>query len=174
MKILIYLLILTYFLGCAANRNSRVSPLYADDPYWKQYSPKELSKVIVTEGDLKRKYHPIAKIYVDSSGSDLSLSFERMKQEGANIGADAVIKIQVKKQYEGQSTNLYTGQNYGPVNRHYIEGLAVLYSVPRKTSTSRIPSNISPSKQDEKSKLLRRYINKEITREEYVELMKKL
>ncbi len=60
-------------------------------------------------------------------GRDKSLSFARMKEEGAKIGADAVIQIKVSTQYEGQNVNLYNGQNYGPRNRHTLEGLAVVF-----------------------------------------------
>ncbi len=118
---------LAFFTSCAAERNVRVAPLYADDPYWSQVTPKPNSAVFVTEGDLKRKYRPIARIIVDSVGGDKSLSFARMKEEGAKIGADAVIQIKVSTQYEGQNVNLYTGQSYGPRNRHTIEGIAVIY-----------------------------------------------
>jgi uncharacterized protein YbjQ (UPF0145 family) len=50
-----------------------------------------------------------------------------MREEGAKVGADAVIRVRVASQYEGQNVNLYTGQNYGPRNRHTLEGLAVIY-----------------------------------------------
>lgn len=113
--------------ACVAHRNVRVAPLFADDTYWTQVVPKAESHVLVTEGDLQRKYRPIARIFVDSVGRDKSLSFARMRQEGAKIGADAVIQVKVSSQYEGQNVNLYTGQNYGPRNRHTLEGLAVIY-----------------------------------------------
>jgi hypothetical protein len=110
-----------------AQRHVRVAPLFADDPYWARVAPKPETAVLVTEGDLQRKYRPIARIFVDSVGTDKSLSFARMKEEGARIGADAVIQIKVSLQYEGQNVNLYTGQNLGPRNRHTLEGLAVIY-----------------------------------------------
>ena len=113
--------------SCAAHRNVRVAPLFADDPYWTQVAPKAESALVVTEGDLQRKYRPIARIFIDSVGWDKNLSFTRMRQEGAKIGADAVIQIKVSSQYEGQNVNRYTGQNYGPRNRHTLEGLAVIY-----------------------------------------------
>lgn len=113
--------------SCAAHRNVRVAPLFADDAHWTRAAPKAESAVLVTEGDLQRKYRPIARIFVDSVGRDKNLSFARMRQEGAKIGADAVIQIKVSSQYEGQNVNLYSGQNYGPRNRHTLEGLAVIY-----------------------------------------------
>jgi hypothetical protein len=42
--------------GCAAPRNVRVAPLYADDPYWHKVAQKQAERVLVTEGDLRRKY----------------------------------------------------------------------------------------------------------------------
>ncbi len=113
--------------GCAAARRVRVAPLFADDPYWAHVAPKDESSVLVTEGDLQRKYRPIARIFVESVGRDKSISFARMREEGAKIGADAVIQIKVSTQYEGQNVNLYTGQDLGPRNRHTLEGLAVVY-----------------------------------------------
>jgi hypothetical protein len=113
--------------GCTAPRHVRIAPLFADDPYWSHVTPKPESAVLVTEGDLKRKYRPIAKIFIDSVGRDINLSFARMRVEGAKIGADAVIQIKVSTQYEGQNVNLYTGQNLGPRVRHTLEGLAVIY-----------------------------------------------
>lgn len=118
---------LAILAACAAQRHVRVAPLFVDDPYWGQVAQKPESAVLVTEGDLKRKYRPIARIFVDSVGTDQSLSFARMKEEGAKIGADAVIQVKVSTKYEGQDVNLYTGQNYGPRNRHTLEGLAVIY-----------------------------------------------
>jgi hypothetical protein len=118
---------LVFLAACAAQRHVRVAPLFADDPYWARVAPKDESAVLVTEGDLQRKYRPIARIFVDSVGRDKSLSFARMKEEGAKIGADAVIQIKVSTQYEGQVVNLYSGQNYGPRNRHTLEGLAVVF-----------------------------------------------
>lgn len=118
---------LVFLAACAAPRHARVAPLFADDPYWSRVDPKHESAVLVTEGDLQRRYRPIAKIFVDSVGRDKSLSFARMKKEGAKIGADAVIQIKVSTQYEGQNINTYTGQNYGPRNRHTLEGLAVVF-----------------------------------------------
>jgi uncharacterized protein YbjQ (UPF0145 family) len=116
------------FLGaCAAQRHVRVAPLFADDAHWAQVAPKDESAVLVTEGDLQRKYRSIARIFVESVGRDKNLSFARMRQEAAKIGADAVIQIKVSTQYEGQNVNLYTGQNLGPRNRHTLEGLAVVY-----------------------------------------------
>lgn len=125
---LIAVLTMLSFLSCASPRNVRVSPLYADDPIWLNRTPKEPINIIVTEGDLKRKYIPFAKITVDSTGRDKERSFDRMRAEAAEIGADAVIKITISSQYEGQSVNLYTGQNYGPRNRHTLEGIAVKFS----------------------------------------------
>jgi hypothetical protein len=119
--------VLMLLVACAAHRNVRIAPLFADDTYWTQVVPKPESVVLVTEGDIRRKYRPIARIFVDSIGRDKNLSFARMRQEGAKIGADAVIQIKVSSQYEGQDVNLYTGQNYGPSNRHILEGLAVIY-----------------------------------------------
>lgn len=119
------LCILMFFGSCAARRNVRVARLFADDPYWAQVLPtKDESKVLVTEGDLHRKYHPIAQIFVDSVGWKKELSFARMRQEGAKIGADAVIRIKVSTQFEGQVWNRSGGS---PRNRHTLEGLAVIY-----------------------------------------------
>ncbi len=107
---------LVLLTGCVATRHARIAPLYADDPYWTRVMPKPEANVIVTEGGLLRKYRPIARIFVDSVGSDKNISFSRMKAEGAKIGADAVIQIAVSAQYEGE--------NY---MRHTLEGLAVIY-----------------------------------------------
>ena len=123
----ILLFALCLFTACMAERHVRVAPLFADDPYWTKVVPKIDSNVLVTEGDLHRRYRPIARIFVDSAGRDKSVSFNRMKEEGAKIGADAVIKVAVSTQYEGQIVNLYNGQNYGPRNRHTLEGVAVVY-----------------------------------------------
>ena len=112
---------LLFLVACVAQRYVRVAPLFADDPYWAKVAPKPESAVLVTEGDLQRKYRPIARIFVDSEGWDKSLSFARTKEEGAKIGADAVIQIKVSVQYEGQD------QNNIPRNRHTLEGLAVIY-----------------------------------------------
>jgi hypothetical protein len=114
-------------VGCVAQRNVRVAPLFADDPYWTQVKPKDEAQVLVTEGDLRRKYRPIARIFVDSVGTEKELTFDRMREEGGKIGADAVIQVKVSTQYEGQNVNLYTGQNFGPRNRHVLEGLAVVF-----------------------------------------------
>ena len=59
--------------------------------------------------------------------SDKELSFDRMKVEAAKIGADAVIKVAVSTRYEGQDFNWITGKNLGPRNRHFLEGIAVIY-----------------------------------------------
>ena len=123
-SILALLCALVFFAACAAQRHVRVAPLFADDPYWTRITPKLESTVLVTEGDLRRKYRPIARIFVDSVGIDKSISFARMKEEGARIGA--VIQIKVSSQYEGQNENPYTGQN-GPLNRHTLEGIAVVF-----------------------------------------------
>jgi hypothetical protein len=121
------------FASCVATRHVRVAPLFADDPYWSAVVPKGESDVLVTEGDLQRKYHPIARLFVDSTGTDQNISFARMKQEGAKIGADAVIQIKVSSQYEGQNVNLYTHESLGPRNRHTLEGLAVIDDAPNIT-----------------------------------------
>ena len=106
--------------GClAAKRHVRVAPLFADDVYWTHVTEKPISEVMITEGDLKRKYKPIAKIFVDSIGTDPSISFDRIKKEGAKIGADAVIKIKVTKGAAG-----------GDDERHFLEGIAVLFEKP--------------------------------------------
>jgi hypothetical protein len=104
------------FVGCAARRHVRVAPLFVDDAYWSQVTPKKESEVIVTEGDLKRKYKPIATVFVDSIGREPDISFARMKKEGAKIGADAVIKVKVSKQSAGHNRE-----------RHFLEGLAVVF-----------------------------------------------
>lgn len=113
--------------ACAAKRYVRVAPLYADDPYWTHVIPKPDSAVLVTEGDLERKYRPIARVFVESVGTDKNISFSRMREEGAKIGADAVILIKVSSQYEGQNVNAVTGNTTGPRNRHTLEGLAVVF-----------------------------------------------
>jgi hypothetical protein len=113
--------------GCAVKRQVRVAPMYADDPYWATVVPKPDSAVLVTEGDLQRKYRPIARVFVESVGSDKGRSFSRMREEGAKIGADAVILIKVSSQYEGQNVNTVTGQRMGPRNRHVLQGLAVVF-----------------------------------------------
>ena len=120
-------LALLVLLACSAPRNVRVAPLFADDPYWSSVKPRLPSEVIVTEGDLIRKYRPIARILVDSVGRDRSVTMERIREEAARIGADAVVKITMTTQYEGQAYNLYTGQPLGPRNRHTLEGLAVVF-----------------------------------------------
>ncbi len=118
----------TLLVGCAAARHVRTAPLFADDQYWERVVPKDKSAVLVTEGDLQRKYRPIAKIYVESVGRDKNISFARMRDEAAKMGADAVIQIMVSNQYEGQDINVVTGQNLGPRNRHTLVGLAVVYA----------------------------------------------
>jgi hypothetical protein len=52
-------------LGCAGSPTTRVSPYSWDDPYWKaqNYENKDPESVIVTEGDLERKYREVATIY---------------------------------------------------------------------------------------------------------------
>jgi hypothetical protein len=128
--VMLFLLCPLLFLSaCMATRHVRVAPFYADDPYWTQVTPKPESAVLVTEGDLQRKYRPIARIFIDSVGRDIDLSFARMQEEGAKIGADAVIQIKISSQYEGQNVNPYTGKNYGPRNRHTLEGIAVIYEM---------------------------------------------
>jgi len=99
MKKTLLILMAVALVGCMvpAKRHVRVAPLFADDVYWTHVTEKPVSEVMITEGDLKRKYKPIAKIFVDSIGTDPSISFDRMKKEGAKIGADAVIKIKVTK-----------------------------------------------------------------------------
>lgn len=104
--VLALLYIVALLVGCTAARHVRVAPLFADDPYWGQVAPKDASTVLVTEGNLKRNCRPIARIFVDSVGSDKNISFARMREEGAKIGADAVIQIKVSTQYEGQNVNL--------------------------------------------------------------------
>lgn len=126
-KTALSLAVVVSMLGCVAARHVRVAPLFADDPYWSRAKPRPPSEVIVTEGDLLREYRPIARIIVDSVGSDRSITKERMRKEAARIGADAVIKIGVTTQYEGQDYNLYTGKPLGPVNRHMLEGTAVVF-----------------------------------------------
>ncbi len=117
---------LVFLEACTAPRNVRVAPLFADDPYWAHVAPKQESEVFVTEGDLQRKYRPIAKIFVESKGKKLTHSFARMKDEGAKIGADAVIKIKVSSQYMGQTRNPYLDTTR-PINRHTLEGIAVVF-----------------------------------------------
>jgi len=98
-------------VSCVAKRNVRVSPIYADDPLWVNKIPVTKKDILVTEGDLIRKYTPFAKITVDSVGSSKEHSFGRMREEAAKIGADAVIKVSVSNQYEGQDVNLFSGQD---------------------------------------------------------------
>jgi hypothetical protein len=127
-RILVVLLLvcLVVFVGCAAKRRVRVAPLYADDPYWAQVEKRPIDGIIVTEGDLRRKYTPIAKIFVESVGWKKEISFKRMKRECARIGADAVIKVKVSTQYVGQVENIATGKSFAR-NKHVLEGVAVIY-----------------------------------------------
>jgi hypothetical protein len=117
---------LTLLASCAAKREVRVAPLFADEPYWTTVVAKPEKDVLVTEGDLQRKYRPIARIFVESVGTNKSVSFERMKKEAAKIGADAVVQIKVTSRYDGQDVN-YKGRDLGPRNRHTLEGLAVVF-----------------------------------------------
>lgn len=126
-KSIVVALVLPLILGCAAKREVRIAPLYADDPYWTHVIPKADSAVLVTEGDLHQKYTPIARLFVESTGRDKGRSFARLREEAAKIGADAVIQIKVSSQYEGQNVNTVTGQPMGPRNRHTLEGLAVIF-----------------------------------------------
>ena len=70
---------------------------------------------------------PIARIIVDSVGGDKSITMQRIREEAAKIGADAVLKLTQTTQYEGQRYNTYSGKPMGRVNRHTMEGLAVVY-----------------------------------------------
>lgn len=122
-----------------APRNVGFAPNYADDPYWSTATPRDPEKVLLTEGDLQRKYTVKGKIRVDSTGEETSISMKYLRREAAQRGIDAVIKIRVSRQSEGQvgvgneTVNYVTGQSYGygsltvPIVRHYIEGEAVIF-----------------------------------------------
>jgi hypothetical protein len=124
-------------VGCAteARRNISFAPNFADDPYWATATPRDPTKVIMTDGDLLRKHTVKGIIRVNSLGSEESLSREYMRNEAAARGIDAVIKIKSVRQSEGQSggevVNYVTGKSYGystsPDVRHYLEGEAVIF-----------------------------------------------
>jgi hypothetical protein len=92
-------------LGCAGSPTTRVSPYSCDDPYWKaqNYENKDPESVIVTEGDLERKYREVATIYTEGGPKDKEEAFSLMRSRLSEFGADAVIKVRKKKNknYEG-------------------------------------------------------------------------
>lgn len=128
MKILLSLFFTLLFLGCGSGSQVRVAPIFYDDPYWKNYTAKDPSSIIVTEGGLQKKHKQIAKLYYEGHPKRKEEAFTAMGKQAALLGADAVIKITINTQYEGQAVNLFTGQNYGPRNTAYYEGIAVIFN----------------------------------------------
>jgi hypothetical protein len=101
----LYTILCLLFLGCAGSPTTWVSPYSWDDPYWKaqNYENKDPESVIVTEGDLERKYREVATIYTEGSPKDKGEAFNLMRSRLSEFGADAVIKVRKKKNknYEG-------------------------------------------------------------------------
>ena len=87
------------FLGCAGSPTTRVSPYSWEDPYWQaqNYESKDPESVIVTEGDLDRYYREVATIYTEGRPKNKEEAFSLMRSRLAEFGADAVIKVQEKK-----------------------------------------------------------------------------
>jgi len=61
-------------VGCAAACHVRIAPVFADDPYWAHVAPKDKFTVLVTEGDLQRKYRPIR---IETTGTVVSIPCSR-------------------------------------------------------------------------------------------------
>ena len=119
-------------IGCgSAKRNVTIVKNYEDDPIWSQVKPKEIKEIKLYNGDLRQKYIEVAEITVDSIGTSLDPTYDRMKEEAAKLGVDAVIKIHVSKKAEGSTTryNPYT-KTYesDDSERHYMTGTAVIFS----------------------------------------------
>ena len=93
------------FLGCTGIPTTRVRPYSWDDPYWKaeNYESKDPESVIVTEGDLTRNYREVATIHTEGRPKDKQEAFKLMRSRLSEFGADAVIKVRIKKNknYEG-------------------------------------------------------------------------
>ena len=72
-----------FFLGCAGSPTTGIKPYSWDDPYWKaeNYESKDPESVLLTEGGPKNKEE----------------AFSLMRSRLAEFGADAVIKVQEKK-----------------------------------------------------------------------------
>mgnify|MGYP000421354294 FL=1 len=69
--------------GCAGSPTTGIKPYSWDDPYWKaeNYESKDPESVLLTEGGPKNKEE----------------AFSLMRSRLAEFGADAVIKVQEKK-----------------------------------------------------------------------------
>jgi len=93
-------------------------------PYWSSIVQKKRDEVFMTDGDLRRSYTVIT---VESTGTELEISRQRMQSEAAKIGADAVNQITIDAARAGQYYNAYTGKTGGSKTRHILRGEAVVY-----------------------------------------------
>ena len=96
---LLFSILSLLILSCTGSPTTRIKPYSWDDPYWKaeNYQSKDPESVLLTEGDLERNYREVARIYTEGGPKNKEEAFSLMRSRLAEFGADAVIKVQEKK-----------------------------------------------------------------------------
>ena len=118
-------------LGCAppyriAPREIHFTPDYAADPYWAKAAPRDAKTVVTTDGDLALPYRKMGRFTVASAGLDTKISTDRLREEAALRGLDAVIYISMLKTSKGGSSNEAVNYFFPPSVHHVVEGVGVL------------------------------------------------
>lgn len=140
-------------LGCAppyriAPREVHFTPDSAADPYWAQAVARDPKAVVTTDGDLSLPYKKMGRFSVASVGLDTKISTDRLRDEAAQRGLDAVIHISVLKTSTGGSSNEAVNYFFPAKVRHVIEGVGVLLAenVPADTPSpvAAPPSPVPP------------------------------
>lgn len=122
--------------GCVtetlAPREVRVIKKFADDPLWSTLKSGNPLAMTVTEGDLRVPYKEVGEIVVDSDGSKIQVSLDRMGEKAVELGVDAVVRVKVVKTYPGQAGG-GGGDAYGfgyavyPIVHHQLTGTMVVF-----------------------------------------------
>ena len=96
---LLFSILSLLILSCTGSPTTGIKPYSWDDPYWKaeNYQSKDPESVLLTEGDLERNYREVARIYTEGGPKNKEEAFSLMRSRLAEFGADAVIKVQEKK-----------------------------------------------------------------------------
>ncbi len=118
-------------LGCAppyriAQREVHFTPDSAADPYWAKATPRDAKTVVTTDGDLSLPYRKMGRFTVASAGLDTKISTDRLREEAALRGLDAVIYISMLKTSKGGSSNEAVNYFFPPTVHHVVEGVGVL------------------------------------------------
>jgi|CXWL01.1.fsa_nt_gi hypothetical protein len=118
-------------IGCAppyriAPREVHFTPDSAADPYWAKAVPRDPKTVITTDGDLSLPYKRMGRFTVASVGLDTKISTDRLRDEAALRGLDAVIHLGITKTSKGGSPNEAINYFFPAKVSHVIEGVGVL------------------------------------------------